>query len=149
MCSPMKAKEYLHQLRRLDAAIDQKSRELSDLRRALGSLGGIDYSKDKVQTPFSGEAPFVRVIERIIDLEEELNADIDNFLNKKHEIVKQIQGLDNVLYAEILFKRYIEYKPLDLISAETNYTYQYIRELHGRALQEFERTYTNLHSTVV
>lgn len=140
----MKAKEYLQQLQRLDTVIDQKIKELDDLKAMSTCIGGFDYSKERVQTSPSGDAPYTKTISRIIDLNEEINREIDNFVDKKHEIINQIQGLANTNHINLLFKRYIEYKRLEVISVEMNYTYQYTKELHGHALQEFERTYPNI-----
>ena len=41
----MRAKEYLQQLRRLDTVIDQKIKELDDLKVKSTCIGGFDYSK--------------------------------------------------------------------------------------------------------
>lgn len=141
----MKAKEYLQQLQRLDAVINQKIKELEGLRSTLSSVGSIDYAKDRVQTNPSPDAPFVRTLERITDLEGEIDREIDSFVDKKHQIINEIQGLSNAVHIQILFKRYVEFKRLEVISVEMNYTYAYTRELHGYALQDFERTYTNPH----
>ena len=50
----MKAKKYLQQLQRLDTMINQKIKELGDLRLMSQSVGGIDYSKECVQSSPSG-----------------------------------------------------------------------------------------------
>lgn len=140
----MKAKEYLQQLQRLDTVINQKINELSDLRLKSQSTGSIDYSKERVQTSPSGDAPFVKLIGRIIDLEAEINAEIDAFVNEKHRIINQIQALKNSKYIEILYKHYVEFKRLEVIAVEMNFTYQYVVELHGYALKDFQTTYENL-----
>jgi len=145
----MRAKEYLQQLQRLDTVINQKIEELDELRAMSLSTGCIDYSKERVQTSLSLDAPFVRTIHRIIDLEEEINAEINKFIGKKHLIINQIQSLQNADYISLLYKRYVEYKRFEQIAVEMNFTYQYVRELHGRSLREFESTYTNLHSGVL
>ena len=64
----MRAKEYLQQLRRLDTVIDQKIKELDDLRSMSTSVGSIDYSKERVQTSPSGDAPFVKIVNKMIEL---------------------------------------------------------------------------------
>ena len=140
----MKAKEYLQQLKRLDELINQKIKEVTDLRERATSVSGIDYSKDKVQTSPSGDAPFVKLIGKIADLEAEINAEIDSFVNEKHKIINQIQSLKNADYISLLFKRYVEFKKFEIIAIEMNFTYQYVLELHGCALREFEITYKNL-----
>lgn len=137
----MKAKEYLQQLQRLDTVINQKIKEVQDLRLKSQSTGGIDYSKEQVQSSPSGDAPFVKLIGRIIDLEAEINAEIDAFVDEKHKIINQIQGLKNADYISLLYKRYVEYKKFETIAVEMNFTYQYVLNMHGYALKEFETTY--------
>lgn len=143
----MKAKEYLQQLQRLDTVINQKIKEVHDLRLQAqsggggGGGGGLDYSKERVQSSPSGDAPFVKPICRIIDLEAEINAEIDRFVDEKHKIINQIQGLKNSDYISLLFKRYVEFKKFETIAVEMNFTYQYVLNMHGYALKEFEIAY--------
>ena len=137
----MKAKEYLQQLQRLDTVINQKIKEVHDLRLQAQSGGGFDYSKERVQSSPSGDAPFVKPIYRIIDLEAEINAEIDKFVDEKHKIINQIQGLKNSDYISLLFKRYVEFKKFETIAVEMNFTYQYVLNMHGYALKEFESAY--------
>lgn len=140
-----KAKEYLKQLRRLDELINQKNQELDYLKHKVATISGIDYSKDRVQTSMFGDAPYTNIITRIVDLSSEIDSEIDRFVDKKHRIINQIQSLQNVNHISLLYKRYVEFKRLEVIAVEMSYTYQYTRELHGHALQNFERTYPNLH----
>ena len=137
----MKAKEYLQQLQRLDTIISQKMVELEDLHLKVTSTGSIDYSKERVQTSPSGDAPFANMIARIADLEDEINAEIDRFVDEKHKIINQIQGLKNSDYISLLFKRYVEFKKFETIAVEMNFTYQYVLNMHGYALKEFESAY--------
>lgn len=140
----MKAKEYLQQLQRLDTMINQKIKELGDLRLMSQSVGGIDYSKERVQSSPSGDAPFVKPVLRMIELEQEINAEIDRFVDEKHEIINQIQALQNPKHIDILYKHHVEFKRLEIVAVEMNFTYQYIVELHGTALKEFQLTHENL-----
>ncbi|MEY8428443.1 hypothetical protein AALA00_12140 [Lachnospiraceae bacterium 46-15] len=140
----MKAKEYLQQLRRLDTVINQKIKELEDLRIKVKGVGSLDYSKERVQTSPSGDAPFENIFGRIVDLEAEINREIDTFIVEKHEIINQIQVLKNSKYIEVLYKHYVEFKRLEVVAVEMNFTYQYVVELHGCALKEFQTTYENL-----
>lgn len=137
----MRAKEYLQQLRRLDTVIDQKIRELDELRTRSTRISSMDYSIERVQTSPSGDAPYAKTVHRMIDLNEEINREIDDFVDRKHKIINQIQGLDNPNYIKLLFKRYVEFKKFEEIAFELNFTYQYTIELHGYALKEFEKTY--------
>ena len=107
----------------------------------MSTVGSVDYSKERVQSSPSQDAPFVRVIHKIIELEEEINAEIDKFIDKKHLIINQIHALNDTNYANILFKRYVEYKSLELIAVEMHFSYDYIKHLHGYALADFEKTF--------
>ncbi len=140
----MKAKEYLQQLKRLDTVINQKIKELEDLCAKYSGISGIDYSKGKIQTNPSGEASFVKMTDRKVDLEAEIRTEIDNFVNEKHKIINRIQALKNTDHINLLFKRYVEFKKFEVIAIEMNFTYQYVLELHGYALKAFEETYKNL-----
>lgn len=133
----MKAKEYLQQLKRLDTLINQKIKELDELR-SMSTVGAVDYSTERVQSSHSQEAPFVRIVHKMIELEQEINAEIDTFVDEKHRIINQIQGLKNPDYISLLFKRYVEFKKFETIAVEMNYTYQYILNMHGYALKSFE-----------
>ena len=140
----MKAKEYLQQLKRFDTVIHQKMNEIQDLRLKSQSIGSIDCSKEAVQTSSSGDASFAKLINRIIDLETEIETEIEKYACEKHKIINQIQTLEQTKHIDILYKRYVEFKRLQMIAVEMNFTYQYVVELHGYALKEFQRTYKNL-----
>lgn len=134
----MKAKEYLQQLQRLDTVINQKIKEVHDLRLQAQSTGGLDYSKERVQTSPSGDAPFVKLIGRVIDLEVEINAEIDRYVDEKHKIINEIQALKDADHISLLYKRYVEFKKFEVIAVEMNYTYRYVLNMHGYALKDFE-----------
>lgn len=139
----MKAKDYLKQIEILDKCIDQKRIECDELRLRAGSTGGIQYG-DKVQTSPSGNELEKKVV-KYVQLEQEINEMINKFVDVKHKIIDEIQGLSEVKHIDVLFKRYVQYKSLEQIAVEMNYSYPYVRELHGYALADFERTYKNLH----
>jgi len=142
----MKAKEYLQKLQRLDTVINQKIAELNDLRMKAEGVGSIDYARDKVQTSPAADAPFANMVGQIADLKAEIGAEIEKYMHEKHRIINQIQALENSRHIEILYKRYVEFKSLEAIAAEMRFTYQYIVELHGCALREFQTTYKNLYN---
>lgn len=139
----MKAKDYLKRLKRLDTIIRQKQQEITDLRLTASSTGGFDYSKERVQSSPSGDAPFVRPVLKIIELEQQINAEINKFIAEKHKIINEIQSLKNSDYINLLYKRYVEYKSLEQICVEMNFSYDYIKHLHGYALQCFEDKFLN------
>lgn len=139
----MKAKDYLLQLRSLDTRINQKIRELDQLRQ-ISSLSSINYSTERVQSTRSKEAPFVKVIHKIVVLEREINQQIDNFVDKKHLIINQIQELRDTRFINVLYKRYVEYKRYEDIAKEIGYSFDYVKELHKISLELFEKKHPTL-----
>lgn len=137
------AKKYLEQLEMLDIKINQKQIQLDDLKLRATSTGGFNYG-EKVKTSLSGNK-LCEDVTRYVALEQEINEDIDRFVDTKNMIINQIQALENIKYISLLFMRYVQYKKLETIADEMNYSSQYIRELHKMAIENFEDTYTNLH----
>lgn len=138
MTSPENPKEYLRQLRRLELYIEQRQEELNRLRELIG-CHAIDYG-DRVQTSPSADSIPNEVIRRA-ELEADISRKIERFLQLKHKIINEIQSLDNAVYVNILHKRYVEYKSLEEIAVEMNYSYIHIKRLHGYALLEFKKRF--------
>ena len=128
------AKQYLKELKRLDTSIQSKMQEKKDLYS--GTVGAIRMDKEQVQASGSNDM-IPNLIERVAALEQEINHEITVFVDRKHEIITQIHTLTNETHVSLLLKRYVEYKQLEEIAAEMGYTYDYIRELHGKALLKF------------
>ena len=137
------AKQYLDQLRVIDTKINQKMEELADLMTAATSTGAIDYSKDRVQT--SPQNAQENRICKYVDLDAEINREIDEFVDIKHRVTKEIQELNVDYYIKILFKVYVQYKTVKDAANEIGLSYQYVRDLHKKALKAFEELHTNLH----
>jgi len=138
LTSPENPKEYLRQLRRLEVCIEQRQEELNRLRELIGSHA-IDYG-ERVQTSPSADSIPNEVIRRA-ELEADISRKIERFLQLKHKIINEIQSLDNAMYVSILYKRYVEYKSLEEIAVEMNYSYIHIKRLHGYALLEFKKRF--------
>lgn len=137
----MNAKEYLQQLNRLNTVINQKIKEVEDLRLKARSISGIDYSKDKVQICPSGDAPFVNMTNHIVDLEAEIHREIDEFVNEKHKIINQIQRLRDSDEINVLHKRYVEFLTFEKIADDMHYSIRNIHYIHGRGLKNFEELF--------
>lgn len=137
------AKQYLDQLKVIDTKINQKMEELADLMTAATNNGAIDYSKDRVQT--SPQNAQENRICKYVDLDAEINREIDEFVDIKHRVTKEIQELNVDYYIKILFKVYVQYKTVKDAANEIGLSYQYVRDLHKKALKAFEELHTDLH----
>lgn len=132
----MTAKEYLRQIEMLDVKIKQKQAQVEDLRDRAQSVGGQQTDSVRVQSSKQGDTIGRKVV-RYAALEEEIEVYTRELLRLKNKIINQIQELQDVRYVELLFKRYVERKKLELIAVEMNYDYDYVRALHGYALIDF------------
>ena len=138
MTSPENPKEYLRQLHRLELCIEQRQEELNRLRELIG-CNAIDYGERVQTSPSADEIP--NEVIRRAELEADISRKIERFLQLKHKIINEIQSLDNAVYVSILYKRYVEYKSLEEIAVEMNYSYIHIKRLHGYALLEFKKRF--------
>lgn len=137
------AKQYLEQLRVIDTKINQKMEERSNLMTTVISTKAIDYSKDRVQTSPQNAQEYK--VCKYVDLDAEINREIDEFIDIKHRVTKEIQELNVDYYIKILFKVYVQYKTVRDAANEIGLSYQYVRNLHKKALKAFEDLHTDLH----
>lgn len=136
----MRAKDYLSQIHKIDVKIGQRISELNQMRERLAILQGIDYSKDRIQsTPTSGN----KQIEDIVDYETDILNMIQEETSLKHRIIGEIQMLDNPIYVDLLFRRYVEFTSFERVACDMGYAYNYVCTLHGKALNEFEKKVLN------
>ena len=133
----LSAREYLGQLEFLDTSINQDLERLNDMRINACSTGGIDYSDERVQTSPSGDS-LCRQVTNYVAFDDEINAEIDRFVDAKNLIIKQIRGLHNNYFNQILFKVYVQFKSVKQASKEMKKSYNYTVELHNKALAAFE-----------
>lgn len=140
----LSAREYLGQLEVIDEKINQKLEELNNLMTDSTSTGGIDYSKERVQSSGSKDS-LGDVVTRYVSLNDEINAEIDEFADIKHQVIKEIQSLNVKNYIQVLFKVYVQYKSIKVASDEMKMSYQYVRNIHKKALAAFEKKYSDLH----
>lgn len=138
----MTAKEYLSQLKILDIKINQRLRQKEELKEIMYSIPAVNTENERVS---GGVKRNYNKVDKYTDMEREIDKIIDQFVDLKHKIVGEIQLLNNPLFMDILYKRYVEFKGLELISVEMCYNYNYIRRMHGIALKKFDETILNNH----
>ena len=132
----MTAKEYLSQIRVLDTKINQRLRQQEELKEIIYSVSSINTEDEKVK---GGVKNSYNKIDKYIDMEQEIDNIIDEFVDLKNKIIWEIHQLKNPLFLDILYKKYVEFKTLELIAVEMNYNYNYVRRKHGEALKYFDK----------
>ena len=130
----MTVKEYLSQAYRLDQRIDAKLEQVMALRK-LAAKATSTLSND-VPSGVRNARRMEDIVMKIMDLENEINADIDSLIALKREIVSTIKAVPNLEYQTLLELRYLCFKPWEQIAVEMGYDLRYTHKLHKRALEE-------------
>ena len=116
----MTAKEYLNQAYRLDQRINSKLEQVMSLRdlttKATATMSDMPSGSHNVYK-------MQDIIGKIIDLENEINADIDQLVDLKREMVSAIKAVEDPEYQTLLELRYLCFKTWEQIAVEMNYKY--------------------------
>lgn len=141
----MEAKEYLKGIKKADTIINEKLKELDQLR-------GMRYKVTQTLKPVmvSGggtHGGFTDASDSLIDLEREIDRDIDRFVDLKREAGSLLAQLENPLHYQVLHRRYIMGETFEQIATEINYTYRWVCIIHGRALEAFQKVLDKQHAT--
>ncbi len=129
----MKVKEYLHQAYRLDKRIQSDIEEMECLREMATSVSSPSWD-EKVQTSRNTDAKFVRCLERIIDLESKINAEVDNLVALKEQIRCVINEVADTDERMVLRYRYVHNFTWEQIGDELNADRTTVYRWHNTAL---------------
>lgn len=135
----MTPKEYLLTIRYLSMRISMKKKELERLSEEIGYISGMDYSSEPVRSSPNGDT-LERQIVRVADLEAEIAEDIADTARHRAKIIDEIMSLGNTDYVRILCMRYVDMLSLSDVARKLNYSLDWVKHLHGRALYEFGKS---------
>ena len=137
----MTAKEYLGQLLRYEKMINNKLSELYQLK-AMSSSISVAMDSERVQTSVRNDK-IPNAIVRIEEKQAEINSIVEDYVNAKDNIIRDIEKLTDSNQYDVLFKRYVEHKTFEVIATDLNYSWRQIIRIHGEALREFEKIINN------
>lgn len=133
----MNAKQYLQQAYRLNELIDSDMLELQNLRCLSTSISS-DMSQERVQSTKQPDK-IGGIVAKIVDLDNQINAEIDQFVDLKKEIRDKITTLESPDERLILQDRYLNFLTWEHIAETLNFSTQWVYEIHKRALHSFEK----------
>lgn len=139
----MTAKQYLSQAATLKRRIKQIEDRIEEIRTESSSPKAIRYDKDMIQSSPTGDA-LVNYMIRIEKEERKLYALKTKYLDTYEDIRTRLIAVNPDIYSDLLYMRYLEQKTLVQISEELSYSYEWTCRLHGRALQAFSRTHSDI-----
>ena len=132
----MTAKEYLSQARYLDARINTKIKQLEALNTLASSatsvLTGMPHSPNKATSKMAD------IVDKIVDLQAEINRDIDALVDLKGEMRSKLEMVPAEDYKAILEMRYLCFMSWEQIASNLGLSVPYTYKLHDRALKGFE-----------
>lgn len=128
----MTAKEYLGQAYRLDQRIDAKIAQVASLNelatKCTATLTGMP------RNPNRGGSTMADAVCKIIDLQNEIAADMDRLVQIKKDIVDVIAKVDDVKFRILLEKRYLCGETWEEITMSLYHNRRWVFRLHDKAL---------------
>lgn len=130
----MQAKQYLKQAYRLNELIRCNQQELEELKELSTNLPATDYSKDRVQGSSAGDASYTKIVEKIVELERAIKADIEMLLSLKLEIRTVINEVVDNEEKLLLKHRYLNFMSWEDICDDMHMSMRTVHRLHSSAL---------------
>ena len=130
----MTAKEYLNQAFYLDRHINSKLDMLASLKEMAEKTTSI--MRDDVVRHTRNVHAMADTVFKIVDMQNEINADIDRLVDAKQEILRTIHEVEKPDYQMLLELRYICFRSWEDIADRLCCTVSNVYKMHAKALQE-------------
>jgi DNA-directed RNA polymerase specialized sigma24 family protein len=129
----LNTKEYLSQVKKLDAQIKNKLIEKQQWKDiALGITANMDG--ERVQS--SGKkSKMADAVDKLVDAEKEIDDLIDKLIDIKKEVIQTIEQLESPLQYDVLHLHYIQFLSYQEIADKYGKSYDCIKQLHKRAVR--------------
>ena len=121
--------EYRAIERRINRLIDEKAAWNAKATATTSSFSDMPRSgggSDKIQT----------TVEKIIEIEEKLDREIDALVDLRNRIEAAVEKLEDGRLRDVMRYRYIDGMKWEQIAVEMHYSYMQVCRLHGKALLE-------------
>ena len=125
----------LGEIERIDTRIDVKLAEVQRLWDRATKVNQV-LTTVKVASSASGGS-MSEAVDRIVDLEQEINAEVDRLVDYKRQVQAVLDKMENPDYVKVLYKRYFEHKTWDTIAEEMNMSARHVQRYHTQALPVF------------
>ncbi len=132
----MTAREYLDQAYKLDQRINSKLEQVSVLNdlalKTTGVITGMPHS------PNHGGSRVSDAIDRIVDLQDEIQREVVELVDIKRGIMHVIKAVDDVDCRLLLEMRYLCYRSWEQIAVDMGYCIDNVFRVHRKALRLVE-----------
>ena len=124
--------KYLKRYINLDREIERKLEEIARLRSKLTRVTEVYSTEPRGGGTIYGKTE--GILAKIVDLENELDADIDRLVTVRDSIRMVIESVEEDRERLLLQYRYLDGKTFEKIAVEMHYSWRQIHRLHSRAL---------------
>lgn len=131
------AKRFLQQIEMLDVKITNKLIERQQMREMALSITA-NIGGERVQSSGS-QQKMADAVNKLVDLESEIDALVDELINTKRKVIATIEKLDSPTEYNILHKRYVQFQTLQEIADDYGRDYGWVTTTHGRALKKVQK----------
>lgn len=136
----MRPKEYLMQIQRAKRTLREIESEIMEINERMAFVSHAFGSKIPSGNPET-RSPQEKLTTTLIEWKERLGEEALKEQEKTRFIIARIRALPCKAHSDILYDRYVRGHKLERIALDMNYSYEYVRHLHGLALAEFGRRY--------
>lgn len=140
----MSTKEYLGRIEKLRRMINNKLREVWQLKTLVSSIQAVNTDKVSVQSSGSQDKLGASVA-KIVDAEKEAYDAIETYIEERKEIIAKIDGLENAISYDILHRRYVQGMTFEKMADEMSYSVRQVLRIYNDAMHDFERKYGSCH----
>lgn len=117
----------------------EKANELKKLQDNAIGIRGIDYSADRVQ--HTGINNSMASVDEYVDWMRDIQKEYNRLAYHKRKIIHQIKAIEDPLYSQVLYLRYVNYMPWDRIAKRLGKSSSHIYRIHKDALEQFENKF--------
>lgn len=128
--------DKLHEIEKLRFRISKQMELISYYETMSHSLGGADFTCERVDKTRNLNAPFVKWIYKKIDAESELQKMEQELQEKIDEMSNIVESIDNIDYRRILTYRYLLNQDWESISTSLHLSLSSIHRYHRKSLDE-------------
>lgn len=136
-----KAVNYLSQIEYIEEMIGEKQDIIDSLR---SSITGTSASTESERVQTSPKDRLGETCAKIVDLCEQLNKDIDSFVDMKAEVIQTIdQYVDDLKERRLLYLRYLKFIPIESCAKKLRISRATAYNFHKAAMQKIARKFEN------
>lgn len=134
----METREYLSLVVRYNRMIENKLKEVENLRSIIYSTSAVQSNGDRIQTSKNPDK-ISSYVSKIVDMERE----VDNIIDKRYEIVQEIESIPDTNMYDVLCQKFILDKDLKTIRLRGDISLKQVKRIYYNALDVFENMYGN------